>query len=332
MPQSCERTQILIVDDDVMLARVLARVVKASDREVELAHDVASGCSFMRAHRVDVLVCDYELPDGEGRDVLRCALQHQPDAPRILLTGHADWEVAGHAVNDGEIHRVLQKPCDVTTFRATVDEALGLKLRRDGQRELQRMGDDYARELVTTNVRLRTDCATREIELRRQTQELTEALLGAAELRRKGVRHRAHELASLTSRLAAALRLDVAHADDLHTASLLHECGIVALDDRQLRDQELGLDDHSLRIAEASAQIASNVSSLRGAARLIRHLHASTAATTLDARILQAAVRYRRLIARVSPARARTALERDVGTTLDAETVSALVACEQPWD
>ncbi len=49
----------------------------------------------------------------------------EPDAVRLLLTGHADLECAIRAVNDGHVFRFLTKPCAPNTLVGAVRAGLG---------------------------------------------------------------------------------------------------------------------------------------------------------------------------------------------------------------
>lgn len=331
--------RILIVDDDVHLALALRRVVGGDDRIVELAHDVASGSRFLREHPVDVLLCDFDLPDGRGSDVLRCAVQHQPDAPRILLTGHADWEVAERAVNDGSIDRALSKPCDPSTIRQAVDEALSLKTLRDGRRELKLMADGYARELATSNQELRRTCDALAVELERCDGEVIDALLLTADLRRPGTRRRARTTAAIASSLGAALCMTDEAGGQLRAASLLHEVGVVGLSDDDARQQG----DRRPRVALLSASVIARVSRLQPAARIVRHHRErfdggggpdslSGESIPLGSRILAVATRYLELCEGRSHADVCAALRRESSFALDPAVVAALpVECPAEW-
>lgn len=340
MDQVTNPRQILIVDDDVQLARALGRLVEAEGRVIQLAHDVASGSRLLLERPFDLLICDHDLPDGHGPDVLRVARKNQPDAPRILLTGHAEWEVAQQAVNDGEILLALQKPCDPATLRGAVDEALQLKSQRDGRRALRMIADEYARELVATNERLRRENEAQAVELTRRHLEAVAALVSAAELRRPGVRLRARAVNALTTRLGAALGLDAAQALDLQAASMLWEVGILVVGDRELGEHDRGEGDQHLRIAEAGSTILARMSNLQGAARLLQHQHdrwvgghdpraPSRREIPIGARILAAVTRFCELSQRGSPEAARTELMLEAGNALDPTVVTTLLEVEQ---
>jgi response regulator RpfG family c-di-GMP phosphodiesterase len=58
-----------------------------------------------------VVVSDYRMPGMDGVQFLTRVRETSPDSVRILLTGYADLETAIGAVNEGNIFRLLTKPC-----------------------------------------------------------------------------------------------------------------------------------------------------------------------------------------------------------------------------
>lgn len=314
-------SSVLIVDDDVPLARALGRL--CDEHRVGLAHDVAGGCRFLYEHDVDVVVCDYELPDGPGHEVLRCARRLHPSAPRILLTGHTTWDVAQLAVNDGEVTRVLRKPSNGVDFRQEIATALELKKHRDGEREIQRMASEYSRELKSVNEHLRAECRRLSVDAERQCMELVEALLLAADFRSPGVAARGRELAAVAERVAALLHLDTSQARDLRAAALLHGIGVVALTDSQISAQSHFVEQHTLRIVDASARLIDKIAGLQGAARMIRAAGTASLSAPAGARILRAVLRYRELLDRRPREEVVVNLVKD--EALDQAVVSALI-------
>jgi EAL domain-containing protein (putative c-di-GMP-specific phosphodiesterase class I) len=81
--------RVVIVDDHEMVLESLVRLV---DREPDLvvvatAGTVAEGLEAVQAHRPDVVVMDYKLPDGDGASAARRVMQVQPGALVVMLTG-----------------------------------------------------------------------------------------------------------------------------------------------------------------------------------------------------------------------------------------------------
>jgi response regulator RpfG family c-di-GMP phosphodiesterase len=58
------------------------------------------------------VITDYLMPGMNGIQLLARAKELQPEAARILLTGHADKQSAIQAINDVGLYQYLEKPWD----------------------------------------------------------------------------------------------------------------------------------------------------------------------------------------------------------------------------
>ncbi|EEF24346.1 conserved hypothetical protein [Ricinus communis] len=71
------------------------------------------------------------MPDVPGHEVLKFAMEHQPEAIRILLTGYADLESLVKCVNEGGLYKYVTKPWEPENLQLMVEFALeGLTLQR----------------------------------------------------------------------------------------------------------------------------------------------------------------------------------------------------------
>jgi DNA-binding response OmpR family regulator len=86
----------LIVDDDRVLADVVAFTLRREGFEVLLAHDGASGLRRWQEEQPDLVVLDVNMPKMDGFEVCR-KIREQADTPILLLTvrGDEDDIVAG---------------------------------------------------------------------------------------------------------------------------------------------------------------------------------------------------------------------------------------------
>ncbi|MHB1614400.1 MAG: response regulator transcription factor [Actinomycetes bacterium] len=82
---------MLVVDDEVALARVVASYLERDGFTVELAHDGPAAVAAARAHPPDLVVLDVMLPGFDGLEVCR-QLRTFSDAYVIMLTAR-DEEV-----------------------------------------------------------------------------------------------------------------------------------------------------------------------------------------------------------------------------------------------
>lgn len=146
--------KILLVEDDPTVARTTLRVLDDDARVFQHVSDVASAIAAMKSESFDLILSDYELPDGLGATVLAYARDLQPDAPRILVTSHTDWQTAQCSINAGELFRIVAKPWTDGVIRSVVEQGLALKRLRDEHAELRELTKRQQRELAEANASL----------------------------------------------------------------------------------------------------------------------------------------------------------------------------------
>ena len=94
---------VLLVDDDEQWARVTARLLEAADDafDIETAHSLAAGRDRFDATDPECVICDYQLGDGTGLDLLETVRETSGRRPFILVTGRGDETVASDAIGRG---------------------------------------------------------------------------------------------------------------------------------------------------------------------------------------------------------------------------------------
>ena len=84
--------QILVVDDDRQLVRLIQSYLEQAGYDVLIAYDSATARRFIQTMRPALVVLDLMLPDGDGLDILR-QVRSDPllaRLPIILLTARVD--------------------------------------------------------------------------------------------------------------------------------------------------------------------------------------------------------------------------------------------------
>jgi nitrogen regulation protein NR(I) len=117
------RKQILVVDDEANLRRVLAAQLGREGYEVHLAEDGEQGLAFLRDHHIDLVITDLRMPKIDGMELLRVALRENPQLPVVLLTAHGTVDNAVEALKTGAFD-YLTKPFDKDEVLAIVHKAL----------------------------------------------------------------------------------------------------------------------------------------------------------------------------------------------------------------
>lgn len=98
--------RIVIVDDEENIGRSLRLIL---EREGYSVTALLSAAAFAQAPRADLYLFDVRLPDGNGIDLLRRVLAQQPEAPVLMISGHATIQDAVEAVKTGAFD-FLEKP------------------------------------------------------------------------------------------------------------------------------------------------------------------------------------------------------------------------------
>jgi signal transduction histidine kinase len=103
--------KILWVDDDENLLASYRRQLR-NKFPVMTAAGGEQGLRIIGAEGpFAVIVSDFRMPGMDGVQFLSKAREAAPDSVRMLLTGYADLQTAIDAVNQGNIFRLLTKPC-----------------------------------------------------------------------------------------------------------------------------------------------------------------------------------------------------------------------------
>ena len=78
--------RVLVVDDDVNIAELLAMALRYEGWQVSMAHTGSRAVAAAKDDRPDAVVLDVMLPDFDGGEVLRRMRGHHPDVPALFLT------------------------------------------------------------------------------------------------------------------------------------------------------------------------------------------------------------------------------------------------------
>lgn len=131
-------TDILFVDDQPGELAELEQSLRKFRQEwcMDFAHSGADALRRIASTEYDVVVCDLNMPETSGTDVLREVQKRWPKAVRILLSKRGEQEQA--IVSTGVAHQHLAKPCDVDLLEMVISDTLALRyhMENDAIRDL----------------------------------------------------------------------------------------------------------------------------------------------------------------------------------------------------
>jgi DNA-binding NtrC family response regulator len=115
---------VLVVDDDIAVCRILHRMLSDEQYEVQISQSVADALRSIEEKHFDVFVMDYKLPDGTGLDVAERIRVKGSEAPIILISGYDPSAVALRA-EKLHISDIIEKPFARATICNAVKKAIG---------------------------------------------------------------------------------------------------------------------------------------------------------------------------------------------------------------
>lgn len=133
---------VLVVDDEEMvITSVRAFLMLETDFRVEGFTDPEQAVNCLKNGPVELVISDYLMPKMNGIQLLKAARELQPEASRVLLTGHADKQSAIQAINEVALYHYVEKPWEnaalLLVIRNGVERARLLRELRDSQANLK---------------------------------------------------------------------------------------------------------------------------------------------------------------------------------------------------
>ena len=157
---------IICVDDEEIVLNSLRRQLRkiAKGYRIEVATTGSQALQTIeylkhRARPVALVITDQVMPMMNGDDLLIKIKDVSPETYQVMLTGQADGESVGRAVNEGSLFRFMAKPWSEHELQLTVQTALDAfhrdldlkekteRLHRAHQRSLAFVPHDYLRAL-----------------------------------------------------------------------------------------------------------------------------------------------------------------------------------------
>ena len=132
-------TQILIIEDEEPIRRVMVRILseESASYEITEAEDGKKGLFKLEKNSFDLVLCDIKMPKMDGIEVLQAAKAKGIYVPFIMLTGHGNVETAVEAMKLGA-YDFIPKPPDLNRLLTAVRHAIENKTLRKENLKLKR--------------------------------------------------------------------------------------------------------------------------------------------------------------------------------------------------
>jgi len=115
--------KILVVDDEQSIRRTLREILEFEKYKVEEAADGLECLTKLKVGKFDVVICDIKMPKMDGMEALERIQIISPDTPVVMISGHANIDVAVDAVKKGAFD-FISKPPDLNRMLITIRNAM----------------------------------------------------------------------------------------------------------------------------------------------------------------------------------------------------------------
>ena len=117
-----EEVRVLLVDDEVEFVDTLAKRMKKRKLTASGVNSGEDALEFLGQHPTDVVILDVKMPGIDGIQTLREIKKQHPLIEVIMLTGHANVEVAIQGMEIGAFD-YLMKPMAIDDLVYKIQDA-----------------------------------------------------------------------------------------------------------------------------------------------------------------------------------------------------------------
>jgi two-component system, NtrC family, response regulator HydG len=107
-----EQTHILVVDDNLSMAKTIASILAFKGYAVHCAYSGSEALKILYKLPVDILLTDIKMPGMNGVELYREIRKVRPRLITYLMTAYASSDILQQGIDDG-IEDVLLKPLDI---------------------------------------------------------------------------------------------------------------------------------------------------------------------------------------------------------------------------
>lgn len=126
MTVSTSQHTVLVVEDTPDIMMGLKDLLEHDGYAVAVAHTCASAIEQVRTQRVNAILLDLMLPDGDGLEVMKAAHSLDPTLPVVIVTANTSTDKTVGSLTRGAF-AYLTKPYNREELKQTLRRAIGVK-------------------------------------------------------------------------------------------------------------------------------------------------------------------------------------------------------------
>ena len=214
LPEADE-SEVMLVDDDPQAALLNQSILEGAGYRVRHYQSPSEALARLpNTHAV--LVTDLEMPEMSGLELVQSAQERDPDVRVIMLTGSGDEATVQAALRMG-VADYIRKPPDAQALVRSVQRALH-----------SRATEEYHRAMVAW---MKEELDRRAAAVREITVSTLASLTNALDMRSAHFHGHSRAVAMQAAALAQTLGMSDQEVEQMRTAGLLHDVGMIAIPD-----------------------------------------------------------------------------------------------------
>src|ERR1700760_231340 len=115
--------RILIVEDEPNMRKLLSMHLRTEGHVAVEVANIKKGLESIESGDFDVVLTDYQLPDGKGLDIVQAVSQSGSSTAVVVLTAYGTVELAVEAMRNGA-YDFLTKPFSAENLKAVIQRAV----------------------------------------------------------------------------------------------------------------------------------------------------------------------------------------------------------------
>lgn len=221
--------RMLIVDDEELICRILARRLIKEGYSCATAHDGKEALNLFYPERFSLIISDIKMPGTDGFDLLRRVKSTDPGIMVVMVTAYPDIDMAVEAVRLGAYDFIL-KPADLDLVVLSVKKALEKK-------RLQEELAAYHKNLEKL-VEERTSKLQEAYRILKKTHlDSVKVLAGAMDAKDPYTKGHSERVSKMSVGIGLKLGFSEERLESLEYGALLHDIGKIGIMDVVLKKQ-----------------------------------------------------------------------------------------------
>ena len=224
-----DKSAVLVVDDDPQVLQSIRLMLQAFGCSVIVSDNARDAFLKVKEEKIDIVLTDIKMPDISGIDLLERIRHTCPDVPVILLTAYAEFDIAIDAIKKGAFD-FITKPYRQDQLAHSVKRAVEFV-------RLKKVEHNW-RAILEEELRKKTqELSDALLMVKKSSDEIIERLVSIAEFRDADRGYHSVKIGLLAGGIAKALELSEDFIEMITVSSQMHDIGKVFIPDRILFKQ-----------------------------------------------------------------------------------------------